>query len=224
MKLNIAYPTNGTQKLISVERKVEQRLYDQKIGNTFEGSILGPEYNGYVFEITGGDDRQGFPMRRGVPSSARVRLLLKKGDKGYRCRRDGCRRRKSVRGEIVSSEISVLSVIIVQKGDTEIAGVTDRVESCSHLPKRASKLRERFEIPEGADIKKFLVESITKAAKESGQEKVKIPRIRITGEWTQEKEDAKNAIKKEAEERKKRSKTQREEFFAKYPELQQVKN
>ncbi|TBU11094.1 ribosomal protein S6 [Hamiltosporidium tvaerminnensis] len=196
-------------KLISVERKVEQRLYDQKIGNTFEGSILGPEYNGYVFEITGGDDRQGFPMRRGVPSSARE---IKDID-------------VDVMDVVVEKvEISVLSVIIVQKGDTEIAGVTDRVESCSHLPKRASKLRERFEIPEGADIKKFLVESITKAAKESGQEKVKIPRIRITGEWTQEKEDAKNAIKKEAEERKKRSKTQREEFFAKYPELQQVKN
>lgn len=47
----------------------------------------------------------------------RVRLLLSKGHSCYRPRRDGERRRKSVRGCIVDSNLSVLALVIVKKGE-----------------------------------------------------------------------------------------------------------
>merc|ERR1712154_707716 len=50
---------------------------------------------GYVVRITGGNDKQGFPMKQGVPTNQRVRLLLGKGQSCYRPRRDGERKRKS---------------------------------------------------------------------------------------------------------------------------------
>lgn len=50
----------------------------------------------------GGNDKQGFPMKQGVLTPQRVRLLLSKGQSCYRERRDGERKRKSVRGCIVS--------------------------------------------------------------------------------------------------------------------------
>jgi len=55
----------------------------------------------------------------------RVRLLMSKGMKGFRPRRTGHKKRKSIRGCIVGSDICVLSVAIVKKGEVNIPGVTD---------------------------------------------------------------------------------------------------
>merc|ERR1711912_2764 len=65
---------------------------------------------------------QGFPMMQGVLCAERVRLLLKKGSKCYRQRRTGEMKRKSVRGCIVSHDLSVLNLVIVKRGETPIPG------------------------------------------------------------------------------------------------------
>jgi len=44
-----------------------------------DADSLGDEFKGYRFQITGGNDKQGFPMMQGVLCADRVRLLLKKG-------------------------------------------------------------------------------------------------------------------------------------------------
>lgn len=66
----------------------------------------------------GGQDKQGFPMKQGVLTNGRVQLLMSPGDKCFRGygRRNGERRRKSVRGCIISQDISVLNLVIVKKG------------------------------------------------------------------------------------------------------------
>lgn len=46
-------------------------------------------------------------MKQGVMTTKRVRLLLRKGSSCYRQRRKGERKRKSVRGCIVSGDIQV---------------------------------------------------------------------------------------------------------------------
>ena len=71
---------------------------------------------GYIARISGGNDKQGFPMKQGVLTNDRVRLLLKKGSGCYRPRRDGGRFRKSVRGCIVDANLSVLNLVLVKKG------------------------------------------------------------------------------------------------------------
>lgn len=71
---------------------------------------------GYVVRISGGNDKQGFPMKQGVLTNGRVRLLLSKGHSCYRPRRTGERKRKSVRGCIVDANLSVLNLVIVKKG------------------------------------------------------------------------------------------------------------
>lgn len=71
---------------------------------------------GYVVRISGGNDKQGFPMKQGILTTGRVRLLLSAGHSCYRPRRDGERRRKSVRGCIVDAQLSVLNLVIIKKG------------------------------------------------------------------------------------------------------------
>ena len=77
------------------------------------------EFKGYVFKIMGGQDKQGFPMKQGVLTQNRVDLLMKPGDACFRGfgRRKGERRRKAVRGCIVTPELSVLNLCIVKQGE-----------------------------------------------------------------------------------------------------------
>ena len=153
MKLNISYPANGTQKLIEVEDERKLRIFmDRRMGQEVSGDSVGPEYKGYVFKITGGNDKQGFPMKQGIMHPTRVRLLLSEGHSCYRPRRDGERRRKSVRGCIVGMDLAVLALSIVKQGDEELEGVTDKVNPKRLGPKRATRIRKFFNLTKDDDV------------------------------------------------------------------------
>ena len=93
------------------------------------GDDVEDRFKGYVFKITGGNDKDGFPMKQGVMVRGRVRLLLSKGHSTYRPRRSGERKRKSVRGCIVGPDLSVVSLAIVKVGETPIEGKRHFVHS-----------------------------------------------------------------------------------------------
>jgi len=96
-------------------------------------------------------------MKQGVLTTQRVRLLLAKGHSLYRPRKRGERKRKSVRGCIVSGELSVLNLVVVKKGDGEIPGLTDVVKPRRLGPKRASRIRKLFNLEKADDVKKFVI-------------------------------------------------------------------
>lgn len=96
-------------------------------------------------------------MKQGVLTNTRVRLLLRDGLSCYRARRTGERKRKSVRGCIVGSDLSVLNLVIVKKGDNEIADITDNSIPRRLGPKRASKIRKLFNLEKTDDLRKFMI-------------------------------------------------------------------
>ena len=152
MRINIAYPRNGTQKSLKFDdEKQWSRLIDRRLGQEFDGELLGPEYKGYIFRITGGSDRDGFAMKQGVMTKAKLKLLLKEGSSGYFARREGVALRKTVRGCIIGSELGAINLIVIQKGDKEIVGVTDATIPRRLGPKRANKIRKLFNIPKHSD-------------------------------------------------------------------------
>merc|ERR1711968_174801 len=147
MKLNISCPELGMQKAIDIDDdKKLLPFFDKRISQEVDGDSLGDEFAGYRFRITGGNDKQGFPMMQGVLTPERVRLLLRKGSKCYRQRRTGEMKRKSVRGCIVSQELSVLNLVLVKKGESEIAGLTDGEKPVRLGPKRATKIRKMMDV------------------------------------------------------------------------------
>lgn len=89
--------------------------------------------------------------------AVRVRLLLKKGHSCYRPRRTGERKRKSVRGCIVDANMSVLALIVVRKGEKEIAGLTDVQRPRRLGPKRASNIRKLYNLSKGDDVRQYVV-------------------------------------------------------------------
>ena len=152
LKLNIAYPRNNTQKTIEfTDEKKWAKLVDKRIGQEFDGEIIGSEFNGYVFKITGGSDRDGFCMKQGVATRGKVKLLLAPGTPGYRFGREGTRVRRTVRGCIISNDQGAINMIIVKKGDADITGLTDKSNPVRLGPKRANKIRKLFNLPKHSD-------------------------------------------------------------------------
>ncbi|XP_016981578.1 40S ribosomal protein S6 [Drosophila gunungcola] len=158
MKLNVSYPATGCQKLFEVVDEHKLRVfYEKRMGQVVEADILGDEWKGYQLRIAGGNDKQGFPMKQGVLTHGRVRLLLKKGHSCYRPRRTGERKRKSVRGCIVDANMSVLALVVLKKGEQDIAGLTDTTIPRRLGPKRASKIRKLYNLSKDDDVRRFVV-------------------------------------------------------------------
>lgn len=177
MKLNIAFPATGLQKIFEIEDEKKLRIfYEKRMAQEVDASPLGDEWAGYVLRISGGNDKQGFPMKQGVLTNGRVRLLLSKGHSCYRPRRTGERKRKSVRGCIVDANLSVLSLVVVKKGAGEIPGLTDSTVPRRLGPKRASKIKKLFNLSKEDDVRRFVIRRKV-AGKEGKKEKLKAPKI-----------------------------------------------
>lgn len=180
MKLNLANPTTGAQKLVELDDERRLRnFYDRRLAQEIDGEHIADEYKGYIFKVMGGQDKQGFAMKQGVITPARVRLLMHKGETG--CRgfgmRGGERKRKSVRGCIISHEISVLNLIIVKSGDNAVPGLTDVTIPRRLGPKRANKLRALFNLSKEDDVRKYVIRREVASKKEGGKPRSKAAKI-----------------------------------------------
>ncbi len=110
----ISDPKTGRawQKVVSGANA--NRLIGKQIGDVINGTIveLPPDYE---LQITGGTDKDGFPMRPDIPGSVRKRILLS-GGVGYRPKEKGVRRRKMVRGRVISKDIVQINMKVVKHG------------------------------------------------------------------------------------------------------------
>eukprot|EP00047_Mylnosiga_fluctuans_P001312 m.219735 g.219735 ORF g.219735 m.219735 type:complete len:244 (+) comp10233_c0_seq1:109-840(+) len=199
MKLNISFPSNGTQKTFDFDNEQAVRpFFDKRMSAEVEGDSLGDEWKGYVFRITGGNDKQGFCLTQGVLTNKRVRLLLAKGSKGYIPRRTGERKRKSVRGCIVDAQLSVLNLAIIKKGEKEIPGLTDTQVPRRLGPKRASKIRKLFNLSKKDDVRKYVIRRKIEPKKEGKKPYSKAPRIqRLVTPQTLQRKRHRVALKKQ---------------------------
>lgn len=178
MKLNISNPSTGAQKLIEVEDERKLRVFmEKRMGQEVSAEALGDEWKGYIFKITGGNDKQGFPMKQGVLLPNRVRLLLSDGHSCYRARRTGERKRKSVRGCIVGMDLSVLALSIAKRGEEDIPGLTDVVHPKRLGPKRATKIRKFFDLSKEDDVRKYVIRREVQPKGEGKKPYTKAPKI-----------------------------------------------
>ncbi|XP_027814398.1 small ribosomal subunit protein eS6-like [Ovis aries] len=166
----------GCQKLIEVDDERKPRtFYEKHMATEAAADTLGEEWKGYVVRISGGNDKQGFPMKQGVLTHGRVLLLLSKGHSCYRPRRTGERKCKSVRGCIVDANLSVLNLVIVKKGEKDIPGLTVPRRLG---PKRASRIRKLFNLSKEDDVHQYVVRKpLNKDGKKPRTKAPKIQRL-----------------------------------------------
>ncbi len=111
-KIIVSDPEDGTSKTVELEDARAAPLIGKKIGDVIDGAVLG--LAGYKVQITGGSDKDGFPMRPDVHGGVRRSVVLSDSP-GYHPGKRGERRRKRVRGNVITDDIVQINMKIVEK-------------------------------------------------------------------------------------------------------------
>ncbi len=110
IKISISNPEGKVQNL-EVEGTNAQQFIGKKIGDELEGSVLGlPD----KLQIMGGSDKDGFPMRSDVHGGVRKAILMS-GGTGFKAKAKGERRRKMIRGNVITDDIVQLNLKSLKK-------------------------------------------------------------------------------------------------------------
>src|SRR5574341_1027717 len=112
----------GTKEGKCVQKDIQdpeaKTFLGKKIGDTIAGDNIG--LAGYEFQITGGSDYCGFPMRKDVEGFARKKILAVEGI-GLKKERKGVRTRKTVCGNTIHPKISQVNLKITKEGKEPLA-------------------------------------------------------------------------------------------------------
>ena len=121
-KLVISNPKTGIAKQVEITGGEAEILVGKRIGDEVSAKELGLNLREIFgdesipedakLKITGGTDKDGFPMRPDVHGPRRVKILLSKGP-GFRPREKGERRKKTVHGNTISPNIVQVNLKIV---------------------------------------------------------------------------------------------------------------
>jgi len=125
-KLNISGGNSGVgkglSKLIEIDEK-KFRFEGMTIGDIIKGGLIG--FPNYEFQITGGADSSGFPMRKDVHGPVKKRILLAKKGSGFKPKRKGEKRRKTVRGNEISYDMTLINLKVIKYGEAELFKVKE---------------------------------------------------------------------------------------------------
>ncbi len=119
MVINIGTKSGKTEKIL-LQDEAQAPLYGYVIGDEFEGNLIGEDYDGYVFKITGGTDKNGFPLRPDFEGNLHYKPLLSKGV-GYKPRKKGERKRKRLRGNEIQDDVAQLNCVVVKEGSKPLS-------------------------------------------------------------------------------------------------------
>jgi small subunit ribosomal protein S6e len=127
IKLCLANPKEGKTENIILNPAQLTYFIGKKIGDEIDGSFLGR--SGHVIKITGGTDRDGFPMRPDVSGGRKVSILLS-GGIGYHPKRKpsskkkkkrakrtmkGKRKKVIIRGNVITDAIAQINAVLIEK-------------------------------------------------------------------------------------------------------------
>src|SRR5512136_3384739 len=111
-KVIISDPEAGTSKVTELDETRAVPLIGRRIGEIIEGTLLG--LPAHKLKIKGGSDKDGFPMRPSVHGGVRRSIVLS-GGVGFNPANEGMRRRKTIRGNVITDEIVQINIKVVEK-------------------------------------------------------------------------------------------------------------
>lgn len=110
-------PKSGRSYQRTISGHLAGSLVGKKVGDEVDGLFV--QLPGYKLKITGGSDKDGFPMRGDVPGPRR-RGILVSGGVGFSPDRRGMRKRKTLRGGQLSPDILQVNLTITVRGPKTI--------------------------------------------------------------------------------------------------------
>ncbi len=178
-KLVISDPKTALSMQREAKDAAASRLVGLKIGDTVKGEAL--DLAGYEFEITGGSDYSGFPMRKDVQGPGRKRILAVKGV-GVRIAGKGIKQRKTVCGNTIHERIAQVNMKVIKEGQEKIFEAKAKEASEKAAARKAEKdakkaeaqkkpAREKADKAESTEKAEKSVEEAAKKAEEKKEPK-----------------------------------------------------
>ena len=167
-KLCVSDPSNGRTFQREVKDSLARPFIGLNIGETIKGDNI--EISGYEFQITGGSDYCGFPMRKGI-LGLRKKIAIY-GGVGFRGDAKGIKRRKTVCGHKIHEKISQINLKVTKQGAkklAEIFGVAEKPEGKKEEQEKETKAEMKKE--EKAQIKEEKKEEAKQHKAEEKKEK-----------------------------------------------------
>ena len=125
-KAVIADPKAGKTYQTVVIGHHANSLIGKKIGDEFDGIFV--SLPGYKLILTGGSDKDGFPMRKDIHSMKRRKVLLSEST-GFKALKPGMRKRKSICGDTISPDIIQVNMKITSYGSKPIEDALKSTDS-----------------------------------------------------------------------------------------------
>jgi small subunit ribosomal protein S6e len=149
-KLVISDPKTGKTTQREIKDQSANAFLNKKIGETVPGESI--DLTGYEFMITGGSDKSGFPMRKGIQSK-RKKILIGKGSIGFRGKNRGyiekgigIVKKKTVCGDRVDAGIAQINLKITKQGAAQLFEEAKAEAAPAEEAKAAAK-EEKKEAP-----------------------------------------------------------------------------
>ena len=137
-KIIVSDPETGTSKVVELQEARAAPLIGKRIGEVMDGAVV--DLSGHKIQLMGGSDKDGFPMRPSVHGGVRRRIVLS-GGVGFNPTTEGMRRRKTIRGNVITDEIVQVNMKIVEKpkGAKEGKKPKEKKEEKAAAPKEAEQ-------------------------------------------------------------------------------------
>jgi small subunit ribosomal protein S6e len=111
-KVIVSDPQAGTSKVVEIEETRAAPFIGRRLGEIIDGSAV--DLPAHTVQILGGSDKDGVPMLGNVHGGVRRRVVLS-GGAGFKAKKKGERKRKTVRGNIITDEIVQINMKIVER-------------------------------------------------------------------------------------------------------------
>ena len=134
-KLCISDPSSGKTFHKEVKDSMARPFIGLNIGETIKGDNF--EIGGYEFQITGGSDYCGFPMRKGILGQRKKITIY--GGVGFRGGAKGIKKRKTVCGHKIHERISQVNMKVTKPGAKKLAEIFGIPETEKKEEKTAAK-------------------------------------------------------------------------------------
>jgi small subunit ribosomal protein S6e len=131
-KVIVSDPEAGTSSVLELEEARASPLIGRRLGEIIDGSIV--NLPGHKVQIMGGSDKDGFPMRQNVHGGVRRRVILS-GGVGFKSKSRGERRRKTIRGNVITDEIVQVNMKTVEKPKQSKEAKKEKVKEKKEKPK-----------------------------------------------------------------------------------------
>ena len=141
-KLCISDPASGKTFQKEVKDNMARPFIGLNIGEAIKGDSF--EINGYEFQITGGSDYCGFPMRKGILGQRKKIAIY--GGIGFRGDSKGIKKRKTVCGHKIHEKISQINLKVTKPGAkklNELFGVLEEAKKETKEHKTEEKKEEK---------------------------------------------------------------------------------